>query len=366
MSGDDRRATRRAGRGAASNPSGRFAATRRASLADEVGEGVGPEADDPGAPLPRLATEVRADASRSVVSRNDSPDVPFSQSINPYRGCEHGCIYCYARPTHAWLGLSPGLDFETKLFYKADAAALLEAELARPGYRCEPISLGANTDPYQPIERELGVTRSLLEVLLRARHPVGIVTKGTLVERDLDLLGELARARLVHVFVSITTLDVALKRDLEPRAASPAARLATLRALSAAGIPCGVLFAPVVPALNDHELERVLEAAAGAGARAAGWVLLRLPHEVEGLFEEWLALHRPLRAAHAMSLVRQARGGATNDPRFHARMRGAGPYADAIAKRFRLAAARFGLDGGLPPYDLTRFRPPGRQLALEL
>jgi len=356
MSGDDQRPVQRQGRGAASNPSGRFERQQRAVL----------DGDEPGAPLPKLATEIRVDASRSIISRNDSPDVPFSQSINPYRGCEHGCIYCYARSTHAWLGLSPGLDFETKLFYKADAAALLEAELARPGYRCEPISLGANTDPYQPIERELGVTRSILEVLQRARHPVGIVTKGTLIERDLDLLAPMARAGLVHAFVSITTLDVELKRDLEPRAAAPVARLATLRRLSEAGIPAGVLFAPVIPALNDHELEQVLAAAAEAGARAAGWVLLRLPHEVEALFREWLELHHPLRARHVMSLVQQSRGGHSNDPRFHARMRGTGGYADAIAARFRLAVRRYRLDQELPPYDVTRFRRPGPQLGLDL
>ena len=353
------------GRGAGSNPDGRFEPTRRAAVHDEVGDGV-VAGDAAAGPLPPLATQVLVDSARSIISRNDSPDVPFAQSINPYRGCEHGCVYCYARPTHSYLGLSPGLDFETKLFYKPAAASLLAAELARPGYRCEPISLGANTDPYQPIERKLEVTRSILEVLQRARHPVGIVTKGTLIERDLDILGAMARESLVHVFVSITTLDPALKRSLEPRAASPAARLATVRALRAAGVPTGVLFAPVIPALNDHELERVLEAAAEAGAQAAGWVLLRLPHEVEGLFREWLERHAPLKASHVLSLLQQSRGGRSNDPRFHHRMRGEGAFAELIARRFRLASAKLGLDRMLPAYDTTRFRAPNDQLAFDL
>ena len=353
------------GRGAGSNPAGRFDSTRRAPVGGEVGEGI-VEGSAEAEPLPPLATEVLVDSARSIISTNDSPDVPFAQSINPYRGCEHGCVYCYARQTHAYLGLSPGLDFETKLFYKADAVALLREALGKPGYRCEPISLGANTDPYQPIEKKLRVTRGILEVLAAAKHPVGIVTKGTLIERDLDLLAAMARERLVHAFVSITTLDAGLKRRLEPRAASPAARLATVRALSAAGIPTGVLFAPVIPALNDHELERVLEAAAGAGAQTAGWVLLRLPHEVEGLFREWLERHEPLKAKHVLSLVQQSRGGRSNDPRFHHRMRGEGAFAELIAKRFRLASARLGLDRMLPPYDLTRFRAPSDQLRLEL
>jgi DNA repair photolyase len=353
------------GRGAGSNPAGRFDTTSRARLGAEVGEGV-IEGSAEAEPLPPLQTEVMVDSARSIISSNDSPDVPFAQSINPYRGCEHGCVYCYARQTHAYLGLSPGLDFETKLFYKADAVALLRAELGKRGYRCEPISLGANTDPYQPIEKKLRVTRGILEVLAAAKHPVGIVTKGTLIERDLDLLAAMARERLVHAFVSITTLDAGLKRRLEPRAASPAARLATVRALSSAGVPTGVLFAPVIPALNDHELERVLEAAAEAGAQTAGWVLLRLPHEVEGLFREWLEQHEPLKAKHVLSLVQQSRGGRSNDPRFHHRMRGEGAFAELIAKRFRLASARLGLDRMLPPYDLTRFRAPSDQFSLEL
>jgi DNA repair photolyase len=365
MSGDDQKPSKRKGRGAASNPTPRYEPTRRASLDAEVGAGVlagSPEAE----PLPPRATELFIDRARSIISRNDSPDVPFSQSINPYRGCEHGCVYCYARRTHSYLGLSPGLDFETKLFYKPEAASLLAAELCRPGYRCEPISLGANTDPYQPVERELRLTRGILEVLHAARHPVGIVTKGTLIERDLDLLGAMAQEGLVHAFVSITTLDPALKRALEPRAASPAARLATVRALRAAGVPTGVMFAPVIPALNDHELERVLEAAAEAGAQSAGWVLLRLPDEVEGLFREWLEQHAPLKARHVLSLVQQSRGGRSNDPRFHHRMRGDGAYADLIAQRFRRASAALGLDRKLPAYDTTRFRAPTDQFALDL
>jgi len=364
MSGDDDRPGARKGRGAGSNPSGRFDRTTRGSFAGEVGEGVLPEPD--AEPLAALLTEVRPDAARTIITRNESPDIPFEASINPYRGCEHGCVYCYARQSHAFIGLSPGLDFETKLFYKADAARLLEQELSAPGYRATPLSLGANTDPYQPVEKDLRVTRGILEVLHRTGHPLSIVTKSTLVERDLDLLAPMARDGLVHVFVSITTLDAGLKRALEPRAASPAARLATVRALEDAGVPTGVFFAPVIPALNDHELEAVLEAAAAAGARSAGWVLLRLPHEVEGLFREWLSLHHPLKADHVMSLVAQSRGGRANDPRFHSRMRGEGPFADLIAQRFRVAVRRLGLERRLPDHRTDLFRPPVEQLALGL
>jgi DNA repair photolyase len=352
----------RKGRGATLNPDGRFESARREAVDDGWGS-----LDEV---LPPLATQVFVDHARSIINRNDSPDIPFRQSINPYRGCEHGCVYCYARPTHGYLGLSAGLDFETRIFHKPDAAALLEAELRRPGYRVEPISLGANTDPYQPLERELGATRGILEVLARFHHPVGIVTKGAaLIERDLELLADMARERLVHVYVSITSLDADLKRTLEPRAAGAATRLRAIRMLADAGVPVGVMVAPIIPALTDHELERILERAAEAGARSAGWVMLRLPHEVKDLFRAWLAEHYPLKAEHVMSLINQMREGRDNDPRFGARMRGEGAFAELIARRFRLAARRHGLEGRLPDYDLTRFAPPqraGDQLGLGL
>jgi DNA repair photolyase len=324
------------GRGAASNPAGRFE-TRQALAADD---GWG-NLEEP----PRRAETVLApDRPRRAITRNDSPDVPFEQSVNPYQGCEHGCIYCFARPSHAYWNLGPGLDFETRLFYKPQLARLLDAELRAPGYVCRPINLGANTDPYQPAEREHRTTRELLEVLLAHRHPVTIVTKGALILRDIDLLAEFARQRLVTVFVSLTTLDGALKRVLEPRASSPAARLRVLTALTNAGIPVGVLIAPVIPALNDHELERLLEAAAGAGARRAAFMLLRLPGELGPLFEQWLREHRPARAEHVLKLLRELRGGRLNDPRFGHRMRGQGPYADLLAGRFTRACRRFELN----------------------
>jgi DNA repair photolyase len=323
------------GRGALSNPVARFAA--QATQAIDDGWYREELADS-------IATEVRPEAARSIISRNDSPDIPFEQSINPYRGCEHGCIYCYARPSHAYMDLSPGIDFETRLFYKADAARLLRAELAKPGYQCRPIMLGANTDPYQPLEQRLKVTRSLLEVLLATRHPVSIITKGTLVLRDLELLRELAALNLTRVYVSCTTLDVELKRKLEPRTASPQARLRVIAALAAAGVPVGVMTAPIIPAINDAELENLLEAAAGAGATRAGFVLLRLPYEVKLLFRDWLAEHYPERAAHVMSLVQQTRGGQDNDARFGARMRGTGPWAALLRARFELACRRLNLN----------------------
>ncbi len=344
----------RAGRGALSNPAGRFEATRC-------------EAEDDGwgaldAPLPPLETTVLPERARSVISHNDSPDLPFSRSINPYRGCEHGCIYCYARPSHAFMNLSPGLDFETHLFFKQDAACGLRRELGARGYRCEPIHLGANTDPYQPLERRLGITRSLLEVLLEYHHPVTIVTKSALVLRDIELLAALARERLVRVHLSVTTLDAGLKRLLEPRAAAPAARLAAVRALSDAAIPVGVLVAPVIPVLTDHELERILEAARAAGARSAGYVVLRLPGEVRGLWCEWLQTHYPDRARHVMSILRELRSGRDDDPRFGHRLRGQGAYAELLRARFRAACRRLGLaTGEAAPLDCSRFRPPTRQ-----
>jgi DNA repair photolyase len=348
------------GRGALSNPPARFVGHE--SLAEDDGW-YREEVPD------SIATEVRPEAARSVISRNDSPDIPFVQSINPYRGCEHGCVYCYARPSHAYVDLSPGLDFETRLFYKADAANLLRAELERPGYRCSAIMLGANTDPYQPVEHQLRVTRSILEVLLEARHPVMVLTKGTLVLRDLDLLREFAALQLVRVNVSLTTLDVDLKRRLEPRAASPQARLRVMAALAAAGIPVGVMTAPMIPAINDAELESLLEAAAGAGATRAGYVLLRLPNEIKTLFRDWLAEHYPQRAAHVMSLVQQFRGGQDNDPRFGMRMRGSGPWAELLRSRFQLACRRLNLDRDRPTELSTAlFRRPagGGQIALPL
>jgi DNA repair photolyase len=339
------------GRGALSNPPPRFDAQQVTAVDD--GWFMEDEPDI-------IPTTLEPDRARSVITTNDSPDIPFEQSINPYRGCSTSCIYCYARPSHAYLGLSPGLDFETRLFYKADAARVLEAELSRPGYVCKPIMLGANTDPYQPDERHMRVTRSILEVLERTRHPVAVITKHSMVLRDLDVLTSLARDGLTSVALSVTTLDDELKRRLEPRAASPAARLRTLAALSAAGIPCGVLVAPVIPALTDHEMERILAACAEAGAAWAGYVLLRLPYEIKELFQEWLARHYPQRAAHVMSIIREMRGGRDNDPRFGSRMRGTGPYALLLRSRFKLACQRLGLNSAARgTLDTGRFRPPG-------
>lgn len=344
------------GRGTALKPPGRFAREHRE-----------PEDGDTDAPESSPATQFYTEDSRRIVSRNASPDVPFDQSINPYRGCEHGCIYCYARPSHAYVDLSPGLDFEQKIFVKPNAPQLLRQELSRPGYRCSPITLGANTDAWQPAERRFQVTRQILEVLRDFRHPVSVITKSALIERDIDILTELAAQRLVMVLVSVTTLDDELKRRLEPRTAGGRRRIEVIRRLSAAGIPCGVMAAPMIPGLNDQELESILEAAAAAGAGWAGWVLLRLPHEVRGLFVEWLRTHYPLRAEKVMSLLRQARGGRDSDSRFGRRMRGEGVYAGLLDRRFRAAARRHGLSR---PYgqllDCSAFRPPatGRQLDL--
>ena len=315
------------------------------------------------APLAELQTQTTVERARSIISRNDSPDIGFDRSINPYRGCEHGCIYCYARPSHAYLELSPGLDFESKLFAKTNAAELLRAELAKPGYAPSPIALGANTDCYQPIERKYKITRSILEVLAECAHPVTIVTKSALIERDLDLLQALASKDLVKVFVSIGTLDRELARKLEPRAASPQRRLDVLRSLSKHSIPCGVMVAALIPALNDKTLEQVLEAAAQAGATEAAYVILRLPNELKVLFKEWLAAHYPERAEHVISIVRQVRGGRDNDPRFGTRMTGTGNFAELIEKRFDIACRRFGLNGHgaprrRPELDCSLFRSP--------
>jgi DNA repair photolyase len=347
------------GRGAAANPQNRFERQVRAAV-DDGWESEGDETRGP-------RTEVTLTQARSIISRNDSPDIPFTQSINPYQGCEHGCIYCYARPSHAYLGLSPGLDFETKLFAKANAAELLRAELSRPDYRCEVISLGANTDPYQPIERKHKITRGILEVLSECNHPVGIVTKSALVERDLDLLAPMAGKGLVHVFVSIGTLDDELMRRLEPRSSAPKRRLEVLRALSEAGIPCGVLVAPIIPFLNDRDMEAVLECSAAQGARIAGYQILRLPYELKDLFKDWLERHYPLKAARIMSQIRQMRGGRENDPRFGARMSGEGIFAELQEKRFRLACKRHGFNlHGRDQLDTTRFKPPAAAGQLSL
>jgi DNA repair photolyase len=317
------------GRGALSNPAGRFDRTGLEAFDDGWYREEAPDS---------VATSLQPDRARGVITTNDSPDVGFEYSINPYRGCEHGCIYCYARPSHAYMGLSSGIDFETKLFYKADVRKVLEAELARPRYVCKPIMLGSNTDPYQPAERKLEVTRTILTVLAAARHPVSIITKGVGITRDLDILREMAQHRLVSVAISVTTLDAEIKRTLEPRAAAPQARLKVIRALTDAGVPVGVMVAPVVPAITDHEMETILDAAATAGAKSAAYVLLRLPYEVKDLFKEWLAQHYPQRAEHVMSLVRDARGGRENDPQFGTRMRGTGAYAELIRARFRVAS----------------------------
>jgi DNA repair photolyase len=345
------RPSARTGRGAVSNPAGRFESTR----AEAFDDGWGSLDEE----LPPLPTIVQPEPARSIISRNDSPDVSFDQSINPYRGCEHGCIYCYARPSHAYLNLSPGLDFERRLFYKQDAARLLEQELAAPSYRCTPITIGANTDPYQPIEKEYGVTRSILEVLAKYPHPFSIITKSAMIERDIDLMAPLARERLVYALVSVTTLSNDLKRTLEPRTASPAARLRTIRRLSEAGIPVGVMVAPVIPVLTDAELERILEAAAAAGAQSAGYVLLRLPYELKDLFREWLDQHEPLKAKHVMSRLQAMRGGRDNDSRWGHRQRGEGEYAQLLAQRFAAACTRFGLNQRERfAHNLQLFQPP--------
>ncbi len=336
------------GRGVAGRPAGRFAK-----------EETLPEFDDDDTPASTPETELIPETIRSIISRNQSPDIPFEQSINPYRGCEHGCVYCYARPSHAYMDLSPGLDFEQKIFTKPEAAAVLRQELSKRGYRCSPITLGANTDAWQPVERELRITRQILEVLVEFRHPVSIITKSALVERDLDVLQDLARENLVHVLVSVTTLDDELKRRLEPRTAGPRRRLETIRRLSAGGIPCGVLAAPMIPGLNDYELENILAASARAGARFAGYVLLRLPHEVEPIFEEWLQAQYPLKAAKVLSLIRQVRGGALNDAQFGSRMRGSGPLAALLAQRFATACRRHGFTReSEAALDTSRFRVP--------
>ena len=353
------------GRAAPDNPAPRYGAERREASLPEWPADADVEAD--GGPQTPLRTRTRIDASRSIIARNESPDIPFEQSINPYRGCEHGCIYCFARPTHAWLDLSPGLDFETEIVVKPHAAALLRAELARPAYRCRTLAMGTNTDPYQPVERDHGITRSILELLVECRHPVAVTTKSTRVRRDLDLLGELAVQDLACVNLSITTLDAEMAMRLEPRAAAPQARLETLTRLREAGVPCGVLVSPVIPALTDHELEAILGAARDAGAQWASWLLVRLPREVGPLFEQWLSAHYPERATRVLGHIREAWGGTLNPTRFGARHHGQGAYAHTLAQRFRLAHRRLGF-GAVPGLRSDLFRPPGLggQLALDL
>ncbi|MFZ2450128.1 MAG: PA0069 family radical SAM protein [Methylovulum miyakonense] len=338
------------GRASISNAAGRY--EKQDSVAEDDGWGS-LDAD-----LPPLRTETLIDSSKSVINYNDSPDLPFDRSINPYRGCEHGCIYCFARPSHSYLGMSPGLDFESRILIKPDAARVLREELGKRNYRCAPLALGTNTDPYQPLERQHKIMRQLLEVLADVRHPLSIVTKSALVERDIDLLSEMAGQGLVSVFLSVTTLDRGLARTLEPRAAAPQRRLEALAKLREAGIPAGVMVAPVIPALNDHELESIVKAAHAAGAMSAEYILLRLPLEVAGLFEEWLHGHYPLKAGHVLNLIRECRGGKAYDPAFPQRMTGTGSYADLLAQRFRLISKRLQLDQGLPALRTDLFRKP--------
>jgi len=339
------------GRGAVFNPDNRYSAY--SSTLEDDGWGL----LDALSAEPGPSTTLGIDTARRVISFNRSPDVPFDRSINPYRGCEHGCAYCFARPTHAYLGLSPGLDFETRLFHKPNAPELLRQELSQPGYRCQPLALGINTDGWQPIERRLGLTRRLLEVLEEFRHPVSIVTKSALIERDLDILSRMAERQLVQVMLSITTLDDDLCRRLEPRAARPKRRLETIARLREAGVPIGVLVAPVIPALTDHELEAILEHSRAAGAESAGYVLLRLPHELKDLFGEWLQTHAPLRAEHVWSRLREMRAGSAYQSAFGTRMTGSGLWAELLRKRFTIACRRLGF-GRLAPLDVSHFRVP--------
>jgi len=349
----------RKGRGAVSRRDGRF--EKRPVEFDE--DEAARRAEEP------VETVLTAMTAGRIISHNTSPDVPFDQSINPYQGCEHGCIYCYARPSHSYLDLSPGLDFETRIFYKPNAAARLVDAWEKPGYSCSPITIGANTDPYQPAEKSLLITRQLLELFRKHRHPVNIITKGTLVTRDVDVLADLAKDRLCSVAISLPTLSGSLKRIMEPRVPSAGARLKAIEELSSHGIPTSLLMAPIIPAINDAEIERVLESAAGAGALQAHYIFLRLPHEVKTLFVEWLDEHFPQRSAHVMSLVREASGGRDYDNRFGHRQTGRGAYADMLGKRFRAACRRFGLTGDRyqQRLDCSQFRSPGQpQLGLDL
>jgi len=346
------------GRGAVTNVGHRYQSDPRQAVDDGWGS-------DPAGPQGRARrTTVRIEHARSVLARNDSPDIPFDRSVNPYRGCEHGCVYCYARPTHAYLGLSPGLDFETRLVAKANAVQALRAELARPGYRPQAITLGSATDAYQPVERDWKLARGLLGLLLETRHPVVIVTKGALVERDLDLLAPLAAQGLAAVYVSLTTLDPAMARTLEPRAAAPWRRLQAMQSLARAGVPVGVSVAPVIPFVNDDNLERILAAARDAGAQRASYTMLRLPWEVRTVFEQWLQAHFPDRAARVLHRIEDLRGGRRNDPAFGSRMRGTGIWADLFAQRFALAVRKLGLNARRFELDTGRFVPPAAPSAL--
>jgi len=337
------------------NPAGRFEPRQVEAVWDDLNAN-----DDP---PPNPATEIFIDHARTVLTRNDSPDVPFDVSLNPYRGCEHGCSYCFARASHPFLGMSAGLDFETKIFAKPDAAQLLKRELQKPGYRCQPIAFGTNTDPYQPIERKMGIMRAILALLVEHRHPFSIVTKSALILRDLDLIREAAARGQAAAFLSVTTLDAGLASRMEPRAAAPHRRIAALRALAEAGVPCGVLASPMIPGLNDHELERILESGAAAGATVAGMLLVRLPHEVKDVFSSWLHANEPGRAAKILSLIQQARGGRMNDPRWGTRMTGEGPYAEMLRRRFDVACTRLALNRKRFALDTSGFTPPARDAA---
>ena len=349
----------RKGRGAGINPEGRFEKAGREAFDD------GWVQDDDARALKTQVTEERA---KSIIARNDSPDIPFTQSINPYNGCEHGCVYCYARPSHAYRNLSPGIDFETRIFAKVNAAELLRKELSKPGYRCAVLALGSNTDPYQPVEREYKITRGILEVCAEFNHPVSIVTKNALIERDLDVLGAMAEKRLAKAFISLNNLDHDLARRLEPRCTAPARRLEAIERIARAGVPVGVVVAPVIPFLTDHQIEEVLEAAWARGAREAGYILMRLPWEIKALFRDWLERHYPLKAKHVMSRVHQMRGGRDNDPEFGTRMTGSGELAELLEQRFTIACRRhgFNIGRGNAALDTTQFRVPGagRQMAL--
>jgi DNA repair photolyase len=347
------------GRGAVSNASGRYEKQTRVLVDD----GWNSEDDEESS----LKTEILRDSSRTIITRNNSPDISFSQSINPYKGCEHGCIYCFARPTHAYLGFSPGADFESKIFTKPNAAELLRKELSAKTYVPKVLAIGTNTDPYQPVEKKLRIMRSILEVLWEFKHPVGIVTKNAGILRDLDILAPMAEAGLAKVALSVTTLDRKLAREMEPRASTPPKRLEAIKALASVGVPTAVMFAPVIPALNDEELESVLQAAKDAGARSAGYVLLRLPLEIKDLFREWLETNEPGRAKHVMSLIRSMRGGKDYDAQWNTRMRGTGPYADMISRRFHMAVKHLGLNADHRPLDTSQFKRPiqvGQQLEL--
>ncbi|WP_439575654.1 PA0069 family radical SAM protein [Phreatobacter sp.] len=353
---------RRRGRGTLTNASGRYETVQREAIDDGWAS-----IED----LPPLATTVTEEKARRIITRNDSPDLSFDRSINPYRGCEHGCTYCFARPTHAYMGLSPGLDFETRLFVKPNAPELLEKELADPAYQPRTIAIGTNTDPYQPIEKQWQLTRRILEVLERTRHPVGIVTKNHLVTRDIDILARMAERGLAKVAISVTTLDAKLARALEPRASTPAKRLEAIRMLSQAGIPTAVLVAPIIPAVNDSEIEKILQSCWHMGAREAGYVLLRLPLEIRDLFREWLVANRPDAARHVLSLVQQTRSGKDYDATFFQRQKGTGPFAWMIGRRFEVAAARLGFDKRRLRLATSQFTPPeprgpasARQLSL--